>query len=208
MTSETRDPTRPAGRQTPAEALEALLDGNRRFATGEPRFGHDVALAAATSGGQEPFAMVLGCIDSRVPLEAVFDQTFGCICVVRSGGEVLDEAVIGSVEFAVADLAVPLVMVLGHVRCGAVGATVAALRSGQRPPGSLGYLVDEIAPAVREVGLDRPDVADAAMRRHVSRTVARLGENPLLRERLDAGTLGLAGAVYDLDTGKVELLES
>ncbi|HEX6497849.1 MAG TPA: carbonic anhydrase [Micromonosporaceae bacterium] len=195
------------GPYTPAQALDALIDGNRRFASGNPRYGHDIALAAAASGGQAPFAMVLGCIDSRVPLEAVFDQTFGCICVVRSGGHVLDEAVLGSVEFAVGELAVPLVMVLGHVRCGAVGATVDALRSGRRPSASLGYLVDEIAPAVHEVGMDRDDVVDAALRRHVGRTVARLGQDALVRERLDAGRLDLVGAVYDLDSGKVELLQ-
>src|SRR3954469_24335497 len=122
-------PNRPAGA---AEALTALLAGNRRFVRGEPDHGHLISAAAqaAASGGQEPYAVVIGCIDSRVPLEAIFDQNFGSICVVRSGGTVLDRAVVGSVEFAVTQLNVPLVMVLGHERCGAVSATVDAVRSG------------------------------------------------------------------------------
>src|SRR6185295_13757286 len=114
-------------------------------------------------GGQQPHAVVIGCIDSRVPLEAIFDQTFGSICVVRSGAHVVDRAVLGSVEFAVTALNVPLVMVLGHERCGAVASTVAALQGQQRPSGDLAYLVDEIAPAVRATGLHTPDVAARAM---------------------------------------------
>lgn len=126
------------GRQaggTPRAALADLLSGNRRFVSGQPIHGHDVTAAAAASGDQQPYAVVLGCIDSRVPLEAIFDQTFGAICVIRTGGHVLDRAVCGSIEYVVGQLGVPLVMVLGHERCGAVGAAVDALRSGQRPGG-------------------------------------------------------------------------
>src|SRR5690349_17052677 len=152
-------PADSAGRiARPADALAELVGGNRRFVSGRPVHGHDVSAAAAASGGQLPHAVVLGCIDSRVPLEAIFDQTFGSICVVRSGGHVVDRAVLGSVGFAVSALNVPLIMVLGHVRCGAVDATVKALQTGSRPDGDVGYLVDEIAPAVQAVGLDDPDV--------------------------------------------------
>ena len=118
----------------PDDALAELIAGNRRFVSGRPLHGHDVSAAAAASGGQLPHAVVLGCIDSRVPLEAIFDQTFGSICVVRSGGHVVDHAVLGSVGFAVSALNVPLIMVLGHVRCGAVDATVTALRAGDPYP--------------------------------------------------------------------------
>src|SRR3954467_14772706 len=143
---------------TAAEALAELVAGNKRFVSGRPEHGHQVSAAAAASGGQQPHAVVIGCIDSRVPLEAIFDQTFGSICVVRSGAHVVDRAVLGSVDFAVAKLGVPLIMVLGHKRCGAVQGTVEALRDGNRPGGDIGYLIDEIAPAVLEVGLDAPDV--------------------------------------------------
>jgi carbonic anhydrase len=191
--------------EKPAEALAELVAGNRRFVSGRPEHGHKVSSAAAASGGQQPHAVVLGCIDSRVPLEAIFDQTFGSICVVRSGGHVVDRAVLGSVGFAVAKLNVPLIMVLGHVRCGAVEATVDALRNDERPVGDVAYLVDEIAPAVLAVGLDDPDVAAKAMRVHVGRTVRRLRDVAGVAESIAAGRVTLVGAVYDLDTGWVDL---
>ncbi|MGN9775418.1 carbonic anhydrase [Micromonospora sp. H33] len=201
------EPGRPAG-GTPRAALAELLAGNRRFVSGQPIHGHDVtAAAAAASGDQQPYAVVLGCIDSRVPLEAIFDQTFGSICVIRTGGHVLDRAVLGSIEFVVGQLGVPLVMVLGHERCGAVAAAVDALRAGERPGGSLTHLVDQIAPAVTEVGLADPRVGPLATRRHVLRTVAALRADDLLAAPVAAGRVGVVGALYDLATGTVTLLE-
>ncbi|MBU2670617.1 carbonic anhydrase [Actinoplanes bogorensis] len=188
------------------EALAELVAGNKRFVTGRPEHGHQVSAAAASSGRQQPHAVVLGCIDSRVPLEAIFDQTFGSICVVRSGGHVVDRAVLGSVGFAVAELGVPLIMVLGHKRCGAVMATVAALRAGEIPAGDIGYLVDEIAPAVRAVGVDDPEASDKAMRAHVGRTARRMSGVDVVADAVAAGRVDVVGAVYDLDTGVVELL--
>ncbi|MBB5476840.1 carbonic anhydrase [Micromonospora parathelypteridis] len=200
------------GRQaggTPRAALADLLAGNRRFVSGQPVHGHDVtAAAAAASGDQQPYAVVLGCIDSRVPLEAIFDQTFGAICVIRTGGHVLDRAVCGSIEYVVGQLGVPLVMVLGHERCGAVGATVDALRTGERPGGSLAHLVDEIAPAVTEAGLDDPAVQPLAIRRHVRRTVHTLREDDLLAGPVAAGRVAVVGGLYDLATGEVALLDA
>jgi carbonic anhydrase len=193
----------------PAEALAHLLAGNRRFVSGRPLHGHDVSAAAeaAASGDQQPGAVVVGCIDSRVPLEAIFDQTFGSICVVRSGGHVLDRAVLGSVEFAVAELRVPLVVVLGHERCGAVAAAVTALRTGRTPEGSLAYLVEQIAPAVADVGLHQPDVQHLAIRRHIDRTVAHLSGEKRLAEAKRSGRVDVVGAVYNLDTGLVSVLD-
>jgi len=204
----TTDPAAgPAAPITNAEdALAELVAGNKRFVSGRPEHGHRVSAAAAASGGQQPHAVVVGCIDSRVPLEAIFDQTFGSICVVRSGGQVVDRAVLGSVGFAVVELGVPLVMVLGHKRCGAVQATVAALRMGAQPAGDIGYLVDELAPAVRAVGIDDPDAAEKAMRVHVGRTVRRLRTMDTVADGVAAGRVAVVGAVYDLDTGWVDLL--
>ena len=210
--SSTTLPSAPAAAPTagtvtrPADALAALVAGNRRFVNGRPEHGHEVAAAAAASGGQAPHAVVLGCIDSRVPLEAIFDQTFGSICVVRSGGHAVDRAVLGSVGFAVGALGVPLIMVLGHVRCGAVQATVDALRADERPDGDVGYLVGEIEPAVLAAGLDDPDVAEKAMRAHVARTVRRMRDVTGVPEAIAAGRVDVVGAVYDLDTGWVDLL--
>jgi carbonic anhydrase len=141
---------------------------------------------------------VVGCIDSRVPVEAVFDQTFGMICVIRSGGHVLDRAVTGSVAFAVGELKVPLVLVLGHARCGAVTASVAARRSGARPGGELDYLVDEIGAAMGGLDLAAPDAVDLATQAHTARTVERL--------RVGQPDAAVVGAHYDLDTGQVHLL--
>ncbi|MDT0529831.1 carbonic anhydrase [Micromonospora sp. DSM 115977] len=192
---------------SPRAALAELLAGNRRFVSGQPVHGHDVTAAAAASGDQQPYALLLGCIDSRVPLEAIFDQTFGSICVIRTGGHVLDRAVLGSIEYVVGELGVPLVMVLGHERCGAVASAVDALRRGRSPGGALAHLVDQIAPAVTEVGVDDPRVHPMAVRRHVLRTVAALRADDRLAVPVAAGRLTVAGALYDLTTGEVTLLE-
>ncbi|GAA4599325.1 carbonic anhydrase [Actinoplanes octamycinicus] len=192
---------------TPATALGELITGNKRFVYGKPQYGHNVTQAAATAGGQQPHSVVLGCIDSRVPLEAVFDQPFGAICVARSGAHVLDRSVLGSVEFAVDALGVSLALVVGHKRCGAVTATVGAVRSGDRPGGDVGYLVDEIAPAVDGVDLDDPAAPEVAIRAHVIRTVERLRETPGLAAGIAEGRLRVVGAIYDLDSGWVEFLD-
>lgn len=188
------------------DALAELVAGNKRFVSGRPEHGHRVSAAAAASGGQQPHAVVVGCIDSRVPLEAIFDQTFGSICVVRSGGHVVDRAVLGSVGFAVTKLGVPLIMVLGHKRCGAVQAAVAAVRAGEQPGGDIGYLVEQLAPAVRAVGADDPDAAEKAMRAHVAFTVSRMREIAEVAPAVAAGRVEVVGAAYDLDTGLVDLL--
>jgi carbonic anhydrase len=188
------------------EALAELVAGNKRFVSGRPEHGHRVSAAAAASGDQTPHAVVIGCIDSRVPLEAIFDQTFGNICVVRSGAHVVDRAVLGSVEFAVAKLGVPLVMVLGHKRCGAVQAAVDAVRDNEHPEGDIGYLVEQLTPAVLQVGADDPEAPDRAMRAHVTRTVRRMRDIAAVSVPVAAGEVQIVGAVYDLDTGLVDLL--
>jgi carbonic anhydrase len=201
-------PARPltGSRPGPVEALSNLLAGNRRFVAGRPRYGHHVANAAASSRAQQPYAVVVGCIDSRVPLEAVFDQNFGSICVVRSGGHVLDRSIVGSIEFAVGELDVSLVMVLGHERCGAIASTIEAVRTGGMPTGSLGYLVEQITPSVTAVGVHDPDVEHKALRQHVARTVESLRKVDRLAEADRVGKAHVVGAVYDLDTGTVTIL--
>jgi carbonic anhydrase len=194
-------------RPGPAEALTDLLAGNRRFVAGRPRHGHDVTSPAARTATHHPYALVIGCLDSRVPPEGVFDQDFGAVVVVRTGGHVLDTAGLGSVEFAVTAFDLSLVVVLGHQYCGAVSATVEALGSGVEPAGTVGRLVAEIAPAVRESADGDPaGLLDRAVDRHVTRTLAVVSELPAVRERRSAGELAVVGARYQIDTGEVALL--
>lgn len=211
MTSPSKTEARPGSdtpeARRPEAALSELVAGNRRFASGQPLYGHDVTAAAAyASADQQPFAAVIGCLDSRVPVEAIFDQTFGSICVIRTGAHVLDRSVRGSIEYAVTALHVPLVVVLGHERCGAVAATIQALRTGQRPKSCVGYLIDQIAPAVAEVGPDNPQAQPLSVRRHVNRTVAALRTEDWLAGAIAAGEADVVGGVYDLSTSKVQML--
>jgi carbonic anhydrase len=183
----------------PDEALAALVAGNRRFVSGQTLFGHQVRRAVAVATDPAPYAVILGCMDSRVPVEAVFDQDFGTVFAVRSGGHVLDRVGLGSIEIAVRAVGVPLIVVLGHRRCAAVATAVAAWRTGQRPAGSVGAVVDDIADPIRETAPDRVDAVDPVARRHTVRTVARL-HNAL------GGAARVVGAYYDTDTGVVEIM--
>lgn len=179
-------------------ALAALIAGNRRFASGQALFGHQVRRAVAVAREPAPYAVVVGCMDSRVPVEAVFDQDFGTVFVVRSAGHVLDRAALGSVEIAVRAVGVPLVLVLGHRRCAAVATAVGAWQAKRRPAGNVGDVVDGIADAIRATPPDRVGALDPVAREHTVRTVARL------RNLLGGGTR-VEGAYYDTDTGVVEL---
>jgi carbonic anhydrase len=191
-------PLPPRASSGPDSALAALVAGNRRFVSGQTLFGHQVRRAVAVATEPAPYAVVVGCMDSRVPVEAVFDQDFGTIFVVRTGGHVLDDAAVGSIEIAVGAVGVPLVFVLGHRRCAAVATAVGAWRSGRRPYGSVGHVVDDISEAIRETPPDRVEAVDPVARRHTDRTVARLRN--LLGDRTR-----VVGAYYDTDTGVVEL---
>jgi carbonic anhydrase len=183
----------------PDAALAALAAGNRRFVSGQTQYGHDVRRAIAVASRPAPFAVVVGCMDSRVPVEAVFDQDFGAIFAVRSAGHVLDRAAVGSIEIAVEAVGVPLVLVVCHRRCAAVATAVKAWRGGRRPRGSMGHVVDDITDAIRVTPPDRVEAVDPVAREHTARTVARL--RSVLGDRTR-----VAGAYYDTDTGVVELM--
>ncbi len=163
----------------------------------------------AVSQGQKPFVGVLGCVDSRVPPELVFDRGLGDVFDARIAGAIADDAAIGSLEFGVDEFDVPLVVVLGHSRCGAVTATVKALKSESALPGRIGAVVDPIVPAVKAVeaqGVTGDAVVNAAAREVIRRGTAALQASPVLKERITSGTLRIVGAFYDLDTGKVEFI--
>lgn len=135
--------------ETPEEALERLLEGNARYVADKNQpINEGKDRREKLTKRQRPFATVFSCVDSRVPPELVFDRGLGDLFVIRTAGEVVDTAVLGSIEYGVAELEIPLVLVLGHSACGAVKATVAAISTGEKPEAEIGYLVDGIAPAV------------------------------------------------------------
>ncbi len=193
---------------TGEQALARLMAGNARFvADREERLDEGVARRVAVSKGQHPFATVLGCVDSRVPIELVFDQGLGDLVVVRSAGEALDQSVTGSLEFGVAELHTPLLVVLGHQRCGALDATIKALDSHQRTAeaGQIGYIVDALAPAVRQAAGKPGDRLTNAIHANVDLVLATLRRSPVLGPLEKAGKVKLVGAYYELDTGQVVL---
>jgi carbonic anhydrase len=191
-------PAAPAKAPTsPVEALELLAKGNARFVKGELTAPHrNLARLKEVSTGQKPFAAFLGCADSRVPIEIVFDQGFGDIFVTRIAGNVADPAIIGSLEFGTEVLGAQVLYVLGHSKCGAVSATMA----GGDVPGQISTLYQHIRRATKEAN---GDVAKA-VERNVQVQAEILSEaSPVIARRIKAGQLVIAGGVYDLETGKV-----
>lgn len=190
-----------------AEALARLLAGNRRYAAGASIPLHESpARRAAITAGQHPFATVFGCVDSRVPPELLFDAGLGDLFVIRTAGHVLDGAVLGSLQFGVAELSIPLLLVLGHERCGAVKATIDTLEAGGEAEAEIAVLVDAIRPAVEQAQDEAGDLAENAMRAHVEFTVETLREHPFFAAALESGALEIVGVRYDLDTGLVEVI--
>ena len=200
---------------TSNEALHKLVQGNQRFLDGKGgrdlNFEHSRRLELV--GEQAPFAIVLGCSDSRVPLELIFDQGLGDLFVIRVAGNVVSPSQIGSVEFAAGKFGTPLVVVMGHTQCGAVAATVEHLvAGGEVPTPHLGFIVEKIKPAVEAVrssnpGLGPEDLIAESTRENVRQTVAALASgSELLKSRLEKGVLNIVGAEYSLETGRVEFL--
>lgn len=194
------------------EALRELLEGNARFVKGQPasprRSPEDFRSLAEA---QYPEAVIVSCSDSRVALEILFDVGVGDIFVVRIAGNVLSGAGVtikGSIEFAVAELNVPLIMVLGHSGCGAVKAAMKHIDAKDSLPGAINGLVELIKPAVAETKGAPGDPLENAIRRNVEIGVAFLEQlQPTVAPRVKAGKLKVVGAVYDLHTGAVALLE-
>jgi carbonic anhydrase len=196
----------------PEIALTRLKDGNRRFAAGFAALASR-GWTALHAAGQWPFATVLGCSDSRVPVELVFDQGLGDLFVVRIAGNIVAPSGIGSVEFAAENFGVRLVVVMGHTRCGAVKAAIEASRSGDEPNSrNLQSITDRIRPHIEELVLGQQEISDElyrrAVRANVRASVDQLRHGSTLLETLvDQGRVQVVGCVYDLDTGTTEFLE-
>ncbi len=188
------------------KALKLLKEGNRRFVVGEMIHpDQTVDRRREVAKGQQPFAIIFGCVDSRVPPEIVFDRGLGDLLVIRTAGHALDSASLNSVEFGVHELGVPLVMVLGHQRCGAVAATIEAVEKRAKPHGALAALIKAIKPAVLKARGQPRDLLDNAVTANVELTVRRLRASKILSGFIEKGKIRIAGARYDLATGKVEI---
>jgi carbonic anhydrase len=186
--------------------LDRLMAGNRRYVAGQAM--HPDATTerrGEVAKGQHPFAVIVGCADSRVPPEVVFDQGLGDLFVIRIAGNVLGDAAIGSIEYAVEHLGCELVVVVGHERCGAVDAVL----KGGDLPGHMSSFTPAIRPVIDGAKKKGGDVLDNAVRANAARVAKELTEcEPILSEFVHLGKLKIVGARYDLDTGEVELLDS
>ena len=200
------------GRPKPEEALRELMAGNERFAGGRPNSPRrSPADFRQLAEGQYPFATIISCADSRVAPEILFDVGKGDVFVVRVAGNVVSGAgavVKGSIEYSVAELNVPLIMVLGHSNCGAVKAAMAHLNAKDSLPGAINDLVELIKPAVEQSKGEPGDPLNGAIHKNVQIGVERLkGLEPILATPVKEGKLKIVGGVYDLRTGKVTLVK-
>jgi carbonic anhydrase len=199
---------------TPRQAWLALAAGNERFVAGRPEHpNQDLVRRAQTAAAQQtPFAIVFGCMDSRVAAEIIFDRGLGDLAVVRTAGHVVDASVLGSLEFGVVVLGIPLVVVLGHDSCGAIGAAMQAHTDGSMPRGYLREIVERLTSSMvttRQGGRPMAEVdAMEVMEEHVRHTVHLIAERSVaIAERLADGRCAIAGADYRLAEGRVQLLD-
>jgi len=192
-----------------SEALALLLKGNERFVAGSPRHGHEnVARRKELIAEQHPFATVLGCSDSRVPTELLFDQGFGDLFVVRVAGNVVAADDLGSIEYAVNHLHTPLVLVLGHEGCGAVTAALEPEADRKKEAKEIQELLALILPALKGIDakLSLTERVSRGVESNVRWSIQQLQNEPDLKEMIAGGHLRIVGGVYELETGRVRLL--
>ena len=191
------------------EAMQRLRDGNRRFVELSPEARTRWDRASATDA--RPFTAILSCSDARAPAEFVFDVGLGDLFVIRVAGNIVAPSQLGSIEFAVNAFGVPLVLVMGHTRCGAIAAAARHVQTGEAPDGSVLSITSRIRPIIEPV-LAETGLADplrAAMRANVLASVAQLSHGSKLIERMvQAGKLRVVGAEYELETGRVTFFET
>ncbi|GGS53891.1 carbonic anhydrase [Streptomyces violaceus] len=201
-------PVAAARPDSPWAAFARLMDGNKRWVDG--RLQHpdrDPKRREFVAEEQKPYGVILSCIDSRVPPELLFDTGLGDLFVMRTGGQVVGPVVVGSVEYGPMTSGTPLIVVLGHQRCGAVKAAYEALRDGKELPGNLQSIADALEPAYEETAKGKhADPVDAMTRVHVNQTAAGLRSNKDLAPMVKKGDLAVVSAYYSLDTGRVEVL--
>lgn len=218
--TEQKDPANKTSEQTPAakeqiyqraavvtsadDAMTLLVDGNKRFTEGK-ELKKDLSLNRRedlATNGQKPFAVVVTCSDSRVPPELIFDQALGDLFVVRVAGNVVDDIAMGSIEYGVEHLKSPLLVIMGHEKCGAVKATV----EGGEAPGSIGAIVDKIKPSVEKAkaaGATGEALNEKAADENVLAVLAEVEKSPIVEELVKHGKLKVVGAKYHIGSGEV-----
>jgi len=186
------------------EAHKMMIEGNKRYVSERATHKHqDSQRRLEVKNGQNPFAVVISCSDSRVPPEIIFDQGIGDLFIIRLAGNIVDDAALGSIEYAVEHLGVKYIMVLGHENCGAVKATV----QGGEAPGHIGCIVKAIKPAIDSVRGRTADLPEVGMRANVVMTVQMLKTaDPILKPLFEKSELMIVGARYDLDDGRVDIM--
>lgn len=194
----------PLASKSPVEALEALKDGNERFLSGDTKERETASSLKGHLAGQNPYAMVISCADSRVPVEQIFDAGVGEVFVMRVAGNVATSENIGSAEFATLALKTPVLMVLGHTYCGAVMGSLEVDGLEVKYPGELQSLLEEIRQDVVEKDVE-PSVEEAT-KRNVLKQVATLRENSTFANAVAEGKLLITGGVYNIGTGEIEFL--
>jgi carbonic anhydrase len=195
---------------TAEQALARLKRGNRRFLSGEARFPTvQKEVLARLARGQQPFATILGCSDSRVPPELLFDAGFGELFIVRVAGNVLGPAIAGSLQYAGAHLHTPLFVVMGHEGCGAVEAAIARKWRGVRQRSRIETLLENILPALDGLDPELPpgELMRAAVEANVRWTLRTVHESPEGKARVAEGVMKMVGAIYEIATGRVRFLQ-
>lgn len=192
-------------------ALSLVTTGNQRWMEGKSRYpDQTIAHRLECANGQRPFATVVGCSDSRVPIELLLDHGLGQLFVIRTAGHVVGRSTLGSVEYGVSELKTPLLMVVGHQRCGAIKAAMNSVLKGAQHGGHISRIVRQIKPAVRlaKKKIDCStlgDLHEAAVLIHIERTIERIMQSPIVVNRLEKGRLWIVGAYYHLQTGQVKI---
>jgi len=187
---------------TTKDPIELLLEGNKRYVEGKsihPNQGS--SKRTELSSGQKPFAVILGCSDSRVPPEILFDQGIGDLFVIRVAGNIVDDVVLGSIEYAVEHLGTKLVVILGHSKCGAVKATV----KGGEAHGHIWSIANIIMPAVEKARGQQGDIVENAIKNNMEMTIEKIkSSEPILTKAVKEGRVKVIGAYYDIESGVVE----
>jgi len=204
---EAKAPPKPQNVVSPDASLELLVKGNKRYVDGVARRHDFKTEREALVGGQNPYAGILSCADSRIAPEYTFDSARGDLFVCRVAGNFANDDTIASMEYAVAILGVPLIMVLGHDACGAIDATIKSLKDNTTLPGHLPSLVTSLTPAVKAVSGKPGDQLDNAIRQNVIDNVAKLkSASPILNSAVEKGKLKVVGGIYRLKDGRVAMV--